>query len=510
MAYSGTVTTNTLPLRIRSGPSTSNKIVGRMPKGAKITITEVINKGDWTWGKVTYNGVSGYCCIKEPGVGTWVKLEKQENKPTPKKPEKPKKKKKDTNVIAETNTKNPKVVQTLAADATIGINGSAVQYESGKYGTSGYSDVNDVSMVDPLTGLYKAGAGTNDYNAPKFMQNAMNFPPVAGVNTDGMYTYDYYMDYSDMKSEFDTIYQNNNIGIRSRRESYLASANYYNRFKMPMIDNVLSRSYAHVFFIRPDLNILKPMGSGVYELADTVKNNPNFYYAKEHSVEILKELVHDTYEHDFSFMLSSAARSFELSDQYIKSETYGDAYTGHKIAFGKHDAESKASGTFNITYNDDRDLHIMQLHHIWTNYISSVYRGEIKAMDKYIRKKILDYASAVYYILTAEDGETILFWSKYYGVFPTNLPSSQFSYSKGNLVNNPEITISYSYSFKEDYNPLTLVEFNSHSPKEELYRYQKSYSKTLLGTGKTLVGAPFIETFNDGMHDPYTFKLRFR
>lgn len=53
----GHVSTGSLPLRIRSGAGTNYKVLGLMPKGAKVTITGEANSG---WAKVKYKGISGY------------------------------------------------------------------------------------------------------------------------------------------------------------------------------------------------------------------------------------------------------------------------------------------------------------------------------------------------------------------------------------------------------------------------------------------------------------------
>lgn len=46
-------------LRIRSGKGTSYKILGTIPTGKTVTVTD-ISSG---WGKVTYNGITGYCSM---------------------------------------------------------------------------------------------------------------------------------------------------------------------------------------------------------------------------------------------------------------------------------------------------------------------------------------------------------------------------------------------------------------------------------------------------------------
>lgn len=96
--YDAKVTTNGGNLMIRSNGSLSSSIKGKIPNGAKIKISDTKkDSAGNTWGKVTYNGVSGYCCIRQVGVGTWVKLgeEVKTNKTPKQEPAKKTKKKKD-------------------------------------------------------------------------------------------------------------------------------------------------------------------------------------------------------------------------------------------------------------------------------------------------------------------------------------------------------------------------------------------------------------------------------
>jgi hypothetical protein len=57
----GTVTTNSLPLRIRSGAGTQYSVLGSMPKGASVTITGEANSD---WAQVKYGNISGYASRK--------------------------------------------------------------------------------------------------------------------------------------------------------------------------------------------------------------------------------------------------------------------------------------------------------------------------------------------------------------------------------------------------------------------------------------------------------------
>ena len=246
-------------------------------------------------------------------------------------------------------------------------------------------------------------------------------------------------------------------------------------------------------------------------LTDTVSQDPSFTYAFHKSPELLRQLVSDSgYDNDFMMFLSNKARSFDIKEEFIGSDTYGKAITGHKVAYGKTNVESQTAGEISITFEDDRDLHVYQLHKLWTDYISKVYQGIFDPKVEYMLEKILDYVSNVYYILTAEDGETVIFWSKYYGVFPTTTSSNNYSWTAGEPMHTPTCTITYQYSFKEDYNPLSLNDFNTNSSRNT-YGYLPIISTSDRFTvNSTWVGAPFVEVFNNESLAPYTFKLRFR
>lgn len=292
---------------------------------------------------------------------------------------------------------------------------------------------------------------------------------------------------------------------------------YYNRFKLPTVNDTLSKSFSHIFFTRPDCNIFKgdSGNSRTPVLTDELASDYKFRYILNNNINLVRELTLSQTDrtNDFMLSLSNKAASFSLSDEYINSTTYGKTYTGYKIAYGQNNIASKTAGEFHVNYEDDHDSHIYQIHKFWVEYISGVSRGEFAPLTKNIINKVLDYACSCYYFLTAEDNETIIFWSKYYGVFPTNIPSSQNSWSKGDYVHNPSLDISYTYSFKEDYNPMAMLEFNKNAGlSSSSISYVPSYDPKLGHAGTTWVGTPFVELVTDktgGSNCPYTFKLRF-
>ena len=320
--------------------------------------------------------------------------------------------------------------------------------------------------------------------------------------------------------------ENHNIGTDSKLVNDIANNQIekFNRYKIKYASLQLPKTFTYIFFTRPDLNFFPSTEADREDiekekLSDKnvmpqVYNNTTFLYFYKNHYTLMKSLTDSFSEqHDFNPFLSNMATSFDFSDEYIKSGEHGETLTGFKTKFGKNKIESITANNFSISYTDNNNLEIYKIHKMWVDYISKVYRGEFTAKRKYIQGRIFDYACSVYVIICGPDGESILFWTKYTGVFPTNIPSSAFNYSNGESMKVPNFSITYEYSWKEDFNPTTLGEFNYNSGAKTVINgdidYAAIYEPKLGHTGKTFVNAPFIESVSDN-NGGYDFKLRFR
>ena len=312
-----------------------------------------------------------------------------------------------------------------------------------------------------------------------------------------------------IKKSFNIIRKSiNSDVIYTSMELFQRYTRYYNRFKIATPNDTLTKTFAHVFFTRPDLNILKYKGSGNYELASAVKGIDPYAQAFKNNLDVMKQLViSGQYNHDFMLYPSNKIVGFEMRDRNIEADTYGKTLRGHSIAYGKHNVRSKSAGELSLTFSEDKYLHIFNLHNLWVNYISDVYTGRVDPEYNRILNKELDYASSLYYIVTDETGENIIYWAKFYGIFPTTIPDSVMSWSKGQTVTNPEVTISYQYSFQEPYNMETLYELNLNTRNNKKWKYARTYQPDIGGTGTTWVGAPFVEMVPNGGR--LELKLRF-
>ena len=269
--------------------------------------------------------------------------------------------------------------------------------------------------------------------------------------------------------------------------------NSFNRNKVAYPDKELSKTFAYVFFTRPDLNILtRASGSKDFSLTKQMSYDLKYEYLYKNNPWCLKSLIDaGNPNHKFMIFLSNEALSFEVGDIVLKTHEHGETYNGHKIMYGRSDIESNIAGEMSVRYIDTVNLDVFKLHLAWVDYINKVSRGVFYPKREYIRGKILDYACSCYYILCGPDGSTILYWQKLTGVFPVNTGENVFSWDSGTLLAKPEINIKYMYSFKSSMDPLILHEFNELTSASRKYKY--SYDADNLFGGSTLTHAPYIK-----------------
>lgn len=457
-------------LNYRTQPSTKTGVKkGAYPKGTKLLCSEKSVGTGETWYKIQSNGY--WICGYMAKDGWYIKsLDTTTTKPT------------DTSATTSSSSSSKPAVNNQAAiDSLLESENKPYQFDTGG-GTA--------------LGFPSDSTGST---------NAATFSSISNYAADK--AYDYKIDTTWLKEYINIVKRNANIYIEGDENIINSYFTKFNRFGIDYPDIVLDKTFAFVFITRPDLNILDGSTKDA-PLHPQVKSDPTCYYIHNTRPEIITSLTKNhSSMHDFNTFLCNHASSFEVSDEFIKTGEMGETLTGHKISFGKNNIESKTAGSFSIQYTDDKELNIYKMHKLWTDYISKVYRGEWSPKRDYSSDKVIDYATSVYYILCAADGETILFWSKYYGVYPTNTPSSTLSWSKGSTLKNPEYSISYQYSFKEDFNPLSLAEFNMNC-KGGGFVYKNIYEPALASTGRSFSGAPFIDTVK--VQGEYKYKLRFR
>ena len=251
------------------------------------------------------------------------------------------------------------------------------------------------------------------------------------------------------------MYELDNSSMRSLRKhlnadrpSKYKEQTMFNRFRIRHPDSELENAIAYVFFTKPDCYMFAKYSAGgtwnkkitdQYQFHDTLRTDPQLFL----------QLQQDQDNNNFMSVLYNHYESFSTSDRVIKTRDSVETANDWKVVYGHKINDSLGAGTFNVTFNDNKNRDVFKLIEIWVNYIDLITKGYISPHPDNRDEKILDYASSMYYIVTSEDGASIIHYCKYDGVFPVNIPDSAFSHDGGKIDANLSYNIQFQYSLKD-------------------------------------------------------------
>lgn len=281
----------------------------------------------------------------------------------------------------------------------------------------------------------------------------------------------------------------------------------YNRFKTPDTNLAHSKSFTYVFFTRPDLNILDFNGGANAQASSNTetsmlwKRNPDIF-------KLLTDHKRCKDSNNFNLLLSNQCTSFEIPDEQLSTIESGKSWSGHEMFYGDRYTGTTAD-QFSCTFTETSDYSVISLIKLWVTYIDNVSRGawypsynlqgtgvSTNPTMSHIYSKTLDYAASCYVFKVGPDGENILYWSKYYGIFPVNTGASALSWTLDSSVGEaPKLNINFKYSFKRDMSPVALLEFNKvaniHSGDQATA--ESSFNPEYGLSSRPYVGAPYVE-----------------
>ena len=349
------------------------------------------------------------------------------------------------------------------------------------------------------------------------IQNQYKFPtqfkPAEGLKPA---RYDYRIDINDdryplvknMEDELMQFRASMGIPVHGNNDIARAMKYYmYNRFKTPDPNLAHTKSFTHVFFTRPDLNILDFNGGANKQARSNTesamiwKRNPDLF-------KLLTDYTRCKDNNNFNMLLSNQCVSFDIKDETLSTLEAGRSWSGHEMSYGDRYMGNSAD-QFSCTFNETSDFSVINLIRLWIVYIDNVSRGAwspsynlhgsgvSKQLNmSHIYSRSLDYAASCYAFRVGPDGEDILYWTKYYGIFPINTGASSLAWSIDDQASGPiKLNISFRYSFKRDMSPVSLLEFNKaanivdsgDSSAEAGFNVEYGHSS------RPFVGAPYIE-----------------
>ena len=269
-------------------------------------------------------------------------------------------------------------------------------------------------------------------------------------------------------SELNEVLWANNLCHRSDIVWYKK----FNRFGALDPYNALGRTREYLFFTKPDLHIVEP---GTNTLNPELGNQPYFAELRSRYPDVISQLQNSSSIGNggpFMVLLSNAVKNTlelpTISSSVVDtpSTIYGTSYNYRGWGF-----TSDEKVEFSLEFEDTRYLEIYNLVKAYEEYERLKHIGVVtppnidnapsvngRNFNYYIKNKILHDQFSIYKFIVDEDGETIVHYSKLWGVFFKNVPRDAFSDMKveGGLTYN----VDFEAAFIDDMNPTILTDFN--------------------------------------------------
>lgn len=328
-----------------------------------------------------------------------------------------------------------------------------------------------------------------------------------------------------------------------------ANISTYNRTKTPIADLEFRKGFRHVFITRPECYIMAS-NNGSSVLSQQAEYDEDFNSAYTRCPHILSLLSpsyvtgsfsNDGLNHNWNFLLSNRITgmteapkmSITVDDDMVKSSK------GYTINPAKYMA-SRQGSTLNLSFTDTKDLEINDLMRLWMAYMhkrksgvfTPPYNGykyineftkastggvRVNGCNNHPYDRALEYCCSIFDIITNESDSKILYWCKYYGVYPSEVSLDGMTNSKNMAIEAlPTVTASFRYQYKLENVNKTFIEFNynagltndvgvvtSHPVKQALpFLLDSSKDSPYEGASSMFVGSPYIMMGKSGK-DPY-------
>jgi len=213
----------------------------------------------------------------------------------------------------------------------------------------------------------------------------------------------------------------------------------------------------YVFFTKPRIPIVANN-----DLTDQFKAIPyyrNLWSSGYAYQEILKDLSAYGDICPFVQMLTNRITSnIDIPGINVDVLETAQNFWGSKIVYPKTSMSSDEGIEFTCEFEETKHLEIYHFFKAWDLYRQMKWWGIISPPDYCINHKILNDHIAVYKFIVAEDGERLLYWCKWTGVFPSTIGRDTFSEIP---VEGPlKLTVTFKVSgWFEDMEPNILSDF---------------------------------------------------
>lgn len=323
------------------------------------------------------------------------------------------------------------------------------------------------------------------------------------------------------------------VYARTARNALLTS---YNRTKIPIADIEFRKAFRHIFITRPECYL---MAIGDTPCLQAI-NDEDMNTCWARYPDILKTLspvyvtsTDGTLCANWNYLLSNRVNGLNTSGTTLNvMESMTTATRGATVTPGTI-ITSNNGGSLDLSFRDTKYFDVSEMLRIWMLYIHKRRTGTFfpsfngyQYQNGFIQggggvvngynvlhpyDRALDYCASIFDIVTDETGTKILYWCKYYGVYPTSMTRGVLSNDK-NAALTSEATVSstFRYQRKIENRFKTIIEFNYNagvanavgsadassalSRSENSKAFKCSTQPAYLGAASMFTGPPYIMT----------------
>lgn len=324
----------------------------------------------------------------------------------------------------------------------------------------------------------------------------------------------------------------------------IASLTTYNRTKTPIADIEFRKGFRHIFFTRPECYIMSFDNNGGLTLSEQAKYDEDFlscYNRMPHILKLLSPIYvsgsfsnNSSVNSNWNYLLMNRVQGMNTSTISAKTpETVSRSISGYTVTPAGN-LESRQGSTIDFSFTDTKNLEIFEMLRMWLLYTTKRYKGIFapsyngyKYRNGFIPiskepialpneliyhpyDRALDYGASVFDVVTNESMTKILYWCKYYGIYPISVTPEGLSNENNAPLSSMTTKATFKYHYKLENSDKSLVEFNYNAGLTDdlgvqikdniksslpfLLRddYNNSVLKKYIGAAGMFTGSPYI------------------
>ena len=282
--------------------------------------------------------------------------------------------------------------------------------------------------------------------------------------------------------------------------------NTYNRTKLPIADVEWRKGFRHIFITRPEC-YLTYRNAAQFDLCDQAAFDDDFQSAFLRMPHIIRLLspwyvtgsipkTNVLNGMNWNYLLSNRVTGLSAGGSTLTiNENVGKSVEGFTVIPAMH-LETRQGSSIELTFTDTKNLEVYETARLWMLYMYKRKKGifippmngyaktndflrqtddkgriignipsEGKAMSgtdftqNHPYDRALEYCASLYDIVTNETGTKILYWCKYYGIYPISVTPG-LDNDNNAPITEMKTKISFKYHYKLENANNSLIEFN--------------------------------------------------